>query len=80
MVTAADDPRLAASEAKLDDVQEGQEQILVRLDAFDARFDTTQHEINSRFDRLHIAIWTVGGGIIVTLISLLIAQVIQGSS
>ena len=50
MVTAADDARLAALEARVKDVQEGQRQILGRLDAFDARLDTMQHETNSRFD------------------------------
>ena len=104
MVTASDDTRLAVLETRMEALQEGQRQILSRLDAmqqhtsdrfdamqqhtsdrFDAmqqhtsdRFDAMQQMFNARFDRLQLAIWSIGGGVILTLIGLLITQIIQG--
>ena len=126
MVTAADDTRLAVLETKMGALQEGQRQILSRLDAmqqmfntrmdtmqqqtsdrfdaiqqmfnaqmdamqqhtsdrfdamqqmFNARMDAMQQMFNARFDRLQLAIWSIGGGVILTLIGLLITQIIQG--
>jgi 3-dehydroquinate synthetase len=42
------------------------------------RFDAMQQMFNARFDRLQLAIWSIGGGVILTLIGLLITQIIQG--
>jgi 3-dehydroquinate synthetase len=69
-------------------LQEGQRQILSRLDAMQQhtsdRFDAMQQNamqqmFNARFDRLQLAIWSIGGGVIVALIGLLITQIIKGS-
>ena len=43
------------------------------------QFDAVQREMNARLDKIHLATWSVGGGIIVTLVGLLITQIIQGS-
>jgi 3-dehydroquinate synthetase len=63
-------------------LQEGQRQILSRLDAMQQntsdRFDAMQQMFNARFDRMQLAIWSIGGGVILTLIGLLITQIIQG--
>jgi hypothetical protein len=37
-----------------------------------------QQMFNARFDRMQLAIWSIGGGVILTLIGLLITQIIQG--
>ena len=69
MVTAADDAWFDAFQQQMND----------QFDALDARFDAFQQEMNARFDKIERAIWSVGGGIIVTLVGLLITQIIQGS-
>ncbi len=69
MVTAADDAWFDALQQQLND----------QFDALDARFDTFRQQMNARLDKIHLATWSVGGGIIVTLVGLLITQIIQGS-
>ena len=49
------DIRLARLEERVDGVQEGQRQIMARLDAFDARLDALYARMDARMDALHAA-------------------------
>ena len=58
--------RLAVVEAQIAAVQEGQRQIISRLDSMDLRFDS----LNGRIDRLFYTVLALGIAAIGTLIAL----------
>ena len=69
--------RLAVLETQMEALQEGQRQIIARLDSMeqtnDARFDSMNlriNSINSRFDRLFYSILGLGVAAIGTMIAL----------
>ena len=71
MATASDEnsiieTRLAVLETQMEGVQEGQRQIIARLDSMDLRFDS----LNSRIDRIFYTILALGIAAIGTLIAL----------
>ena len=62
----AAETRLAVVETQMSAVQEGQRQILSRLDAMDLQFDS----LNGRIDRLFYTVLALGIAAIGTLIAL----------
>ena len=71
MATASDEnsiieTRLAVLETQMEGVQEGQRQIIARLDSMDLRFDS----LSSRIDRIFYTILALGIAAIGTLIAL----------
>ena len=58
--------RLAVLETQMEGVQEGQRQIIARLDSMDLRFDS----LSSRIDRIFYTILALGIAAIGTLIAL----------
>ena len=72
-----EETRLAVLEAQMEGVQEGQRQIIARLDSMeqtnDARFDSINARfdfLNSRIDRIFYTILALGIGAIGTLVAL----------
>ena len=62
---AAVETRLAVLETQMEAVQEGQRQIIARLDSMDLRFDS----LNGRIDRIFYTILALGIAAIGTLVA-----------
>ena len=68
--------RIEGQETQLQDVKTGMQEVNTRLDNGLQEVREGQRETNRRIDRLHQAAITIGGGIIVALVGVIISLII----
>ena len=76
--------RLAYLEGRMDEQTALLRQIVTqlgqidgRIDQVNARIDENTREVNGRFERLHLAVYGIGGTIIAGLIGVIVTLILQ---